>query len=157
MIGVILGAVAMVALLAYVYTVGGENAVASYKVKLEAAQQELETANKKALEHEANIIIGMQAQREADEAEFAKKKDPTVYGRVAAERVKYATVFQNPECVLPESSFAVLTAALRGVRTGASLPPESLAPERDRAEVPTPQAPAPGGPPPKPIPRKKAP
>lgn len=162
MIGFILGGVAVIALIGYSYFLGGENAVANYKEKLEAVNQRIEAADKKAVEVASNHIIDMTAAFDAGEAN-AKTVEKKIYVRVGSDLTKYP-VFQNPACALPESSYALLTAALRGTRSGITLPPEILSPASVVAPA-TPITMAPpassspvsaGGAPPKPVPRKKA-
>jgi hypothetical protein len=142
--------IAFAAYTGFVWMKGGESAVAGYKEKIEAADAQIAAQAKAATDAAANTIIDMTAAFDAGEAN-AKTVEKKVFVRVASDLTKYP-VFQNPACVLPPQSFALLTAAMRGVRGGIVLPAEDVI-----VPAPVPVAPAPPGAHPKPIPRKAAP
>jgi hypothetical protein len=119
-------AIGTIALIGYVYFLGGENAVANYKEKLAVAEKKVEDADKKIEAEAANHISDMESAYKAGEAD-AKTVEKTVYVRVASDLTKYP-VFQNPACTLPDQSYALLVAALRGTRTGVVLPLQSPSP-----------------------------
>lgn len=148
---IIVAVIAFAAYTALVWTKGGENALAGYKEEQQAAQAKIDDQAKQIEEDAANKIIDMDAAYIAGEAN-AKTVERKVYVKIAADLQKYP-VFQNPACVLPLESYALLVAALRGVRGTFTLPAET-------APVPAAPPPAPAtssGPPPKPVPLRRAP
>jgi hypothetical protein len=107
-----------------------------------------------------NYTVDMLASFEAGKA-AGRVAEKSIGARLATE-VKLGA-FANPECRLPAQSFGLLTATLRGVRSGVTIPAEDVrAPVASPAAAPPQAATAPtvqpvDGKPPKPIPRKKAP
>lgn len=145
--GILLGAIGAVALLFYVYNLGGENAVASYKEKLDAAQKQIDDNAKAQVEAAANHIIDMQAAY--DVGEDKGKADATKVAARVKTMIAKSPALQNPECTLDEDSFATLRAALQGTRKGVDLPPDAPRP------APGPPLSSRPSPPPKPTPRTK--
>jgi hypothetical protein len=154
---VVIAVVAFGAYSALVWTKGGENAVASYKEKLEQADKQLQEAARDAITEAQNKITDMTAAYEAGEAN-AKTVEKKIYLRATSDLTKFP-VFANPACVLPPQSLALLTAALKGARSGVVIPAEGGGPNPPEIVAPAPssQAVPATGPPPKPVPRKKAP
>jgi hypothetical protein len=134
---------------------GGYNWESGRWAKAEEAQHkaeaQVEAAAKDAEKAAANAITDMEAAYQVGE-EKGRSDAQKVGGRVRAQ-IATAPVFQNPACTLPQESFALLTATLKGVRAGVVMPTEG-SPAATAPPVAAP--PATTGRPPKPVPKKKA-
>jgi hypothetical protein len=114
----------LVALLAFGAWTGGvwykasDQAVTSYKAKLEEQQKKIDEQAAKIKEESANHIVDMQAAFEAGQAK-AKVITRTVLAKGADDVSKYP-VFSNPDCVLPNSSLQLVNGARAGMRTPAN-------------------------------------
>lgn len=107
----------------------------------------------------AEKTIEEKKQAFADGEANAKTVEKKVYIRLAGDESKYP-VFQNPVCTTPPQSFALLVAALKGTRTGITIPAEAAIqamPPAPTVVAPAPVAPTSAKPSahPKPVPIQK--
>ena len=102
------------------YFKGERDGVASYQVKVAAAEKALADQQAKMKQEEQNHIDDMQTAFEAGEAK-AKTITKTIYVKGQADVAKYP-VFANPVCTLPDDSLRTLAAARARVALGFDSP-----------------------------------
>lgn len=144
----------------------GEADLAEYKVKEAEAQRLAQVAKEEAKQEGENVIANMQGAYDAG-LEKGREDAGKVQGRTRSVTQQYASVFQNPACQPPAAAFDLYVAALKGLRSGVVLPPETKGGDAVDTGVPNSSGganavtgvahpPNASGPPPKPVPRKKA-
>jgi hypothetical protein len=121
-----------------------EQARLEAQMKFDKSQAELKQATANAIDD-----MGVAYKQGQEEGKVVEKK---IYVRVNQERQGNTNVFNNPSCELPPTSYALLIANLKGVRSGAILPEVTTVTSPPPQEAVSPS----DGRPPKPVPRRKA-
>lgn len=119
----IAGVIAFAAWTGAVWSYVSDAAVAGYQKREAVAQAKIDAQAKELEQQAANTVIDMTAAFDAGQAK-AKVIERVVIERGATD-VRSYPVFQNPACVLPSESFALVNAARASIRTG-ELPAAAL-------------------------------